>query len=57
MKILIVDDSGVHRKLIRRDLESEGAEIFEASSGEEALTCQGKNVNIFLKSAAMIYPA
>lgn len=37
MKILIVDDSRVHRKLIRRDLEEEGAEIFEANSGEEAL--------------------
>lgn len=37
MKILIVDDSGVHRKIIRRDLEAEGAGIHKASSGKEAL--------------------
>ena len=38
MRILIVDDSAIMRKLIRRELESLEVEIYEANDGEEALT-------------------
>jgi CheY-like chemotaxis protein len=35
--ILIVDDNGMNRKLLRAILESEGLKVFEAGDGAEAL--------------------
>ena len=37
MAILIVDDSGISRRMIREDLEAGGYKVIEASSGAEAL--------------------
>jgi CheY-like chemotaxis protein len=37
MILLIVDDSPVHRKILRTQLETEGHEIVEATNGAEAL--------------------
>ncbi|PCJ18030.1 MAG: hypothetical protein COB02_11930 [Candidatus Cloacimonadota bacterium] len=37
MKILIIDDQFVIRQMIRDELETGGYEVFEASSGQEAL--------------------
>jgi two-component system cell cycle response regulator len=38
MKILVVDDSSIVRKIIRQELEEGGYEIIEAKNGLEALT-------------------
>jgi DNA-binding response OmpR family regulator len=38
-KILIVDDSNMSRKMLRRILELDGHDVFEASDGMTALEC------------------
>ncbi len=37
MRVLIVEDSGVTRRIIRRELEPGGFELFDAADGEQAL--------------------
>jgi len=38
MKTLVVDDNGVHRKILRYVLARHGCEVIEAADGEEGLT-------------------
>ena len=42
-RILIVDDNATNRLILRRFLKNTGAELFEANSGEEALTLQRRD--------------
>jgi sigma-B regulation protein RsbU (phosphoserine phosphatase) len=43
MKTLVVDDNGVHRKILRYILERKGCEVIEAADGEEGLTMARKH--------------
>lgn len=54
MKILIADDNPTNRKLLRVVLESEGAEVFEACDGAQALlTLQSMQVDAVISDVLM----
>jgi len=54
MKVLIVDDNEMNRKLLRVTLEAEGIETFEAEDGVEALAAlEGQTADVIVSDILM----
>jgi len=54
MKTLVVDDNGVHRKILRYVLERHGCEVIEAADGEEGLAMAGNHRPALIISDALM---